>query len=146
MVLIGDEKAGNDTYDRKRAQQQADERARAHIRFEETSNKRKSEDTAMSSTAANSQLTGARSSPMNFEGPLESISNQASPALNQPTEGSSVEPFSNHNPGAMAPEQKSKKKRKKRSSQQEHAERLRVSKGENRPTSNQHPDKQSETL
>jgi exosome complex protein LRP1 len=131
VALIGDDKAGNEIYDRKRAQQQADEKARAHIRFEETSNKRKLEDTAISSTAANSQLIGAKSSPMNLEGSSASISTQASPALDRPAEGSSVEHASNHDNGTMVPEQKSKKKRKKRPSKQERAEKLGVSKGEN---------------
>lgn len=146
MALIGDEKAGNEVYDRKRAQRQTDEKAKAHIKFEETSNKRKSEDKAVSSSAANSQLIGARSLPENSEVSSGSISNQASPALNQPTEGSSVEHVSNHDHGTMAPEQKSKKKRKKRSSKEERAARLSLSEGENRPTCNQHPDQQSEEL
>jgi len=131
VALIGDDKAGNEIYDRKRAQQQADEKAKAHIRFEETSNKRKLEDTAISLTAANSQLIGAKSSPMNLEGSSASISTQASPALDRPAEGSSVEHPSNHDNGTMVPEQKSKKKRKKRPSKQERAEKLGVSKGEN---------------
>ena len=131
MTLIWDDKAGNETYDRKRVHQQANEKARAHIRFEETSKKRKSEDTETSSPTANSQLIGATSSPMNLEGSSASISTQASPALDRPAEGSSVEHASNHDNGTMVPEQKSKKKRKKRPSKQERAEKLGVSKGEN---------------
>lgn len=131
MALIGEYKAGNEIYDRKRAQQQTDEKARAHIRFGETSNKRKSEDTAMSSTAANSQLIGAMSSPMNFEGSSELTSTQASPALNQPVEGSSADHISNLGHGGTDLEQQSKKKRKKRLSKHERAEKLDTSKGEN---------------
>ncbi len=131
MELIGDDKAGNEIYDRKRAQQQADEIARAHNRFEETSNKRKLEDTAISSAAANSQLVGAMSSPMNLEGSSASLSTLMSPALDQPAEESSVEHISNHDRDTMVLEQKSKKKRKKRPSKQERAEKLGESKGEN---------------
>ncbi|KAG7007729.1 exosome complex protein [Physcia stellaris] len=54
--------AGNDKYDLKRAQQQAAERARAHVKIEQLSNKRKRKDGEGSTPNPNSQLIGAVSS------------------------------------------------------------------------------------
>lgn len=130
MTLIWDDKAGNETYDRKRVHQQANEKARAHIRFEETSKKRKSEDTETSSPTANSQLIGATSSPMNLEGPSASIPTQVSPALNQPAEESSAQQLSIDDHDTMVLEQKPKKKRNKRPNKRDRADKLRESKGE----------------
>lgn len=54
--------AGNDKYDLKRAQQQAAEKARTHINFEQLPNKRKRKDGEGSTPNPNSQLIGAVSS------------------------------------------------------------------------------------
>ncbi|CAF9931020.1 MAG: hypothetical protein HETSPECPRED_007773 [Heterodermia speciosa] len=54
--------AGNDTHDLKRAQQQVGEKARAHVKFEHLSNKRKRGNDQASVPNSNYQLIGALSS------------------------------------------------------------------------------------
>lgn len=50
--------AGNEAYDRKRAQQQAGEKARAHIKFEEISHKRKRDDVEEPGLDSNGKVAG----------------------------------------------------------------------------------------
>ena len=115
--LMSDPKAGNETYDRNRAQKQAGEKARTHIKFQQTSNKRKRDDVVPPTSDPNSQLVGATSSlssrsPGASEATLFSKPNRASPVPDKPAEESSAESPSEQDRDETVEASNRKKKRK----------------------------------
>ena len=92
--------AGNDKFDIRRARQQLDEKARAHIKFEHLSNKRKHVNEETGAPDPNSQLVGATNS--QFSDSLQDTSPvavpdvaQTTPAPREPADSDFAKGFSN---------------------------------------------------
>ena len=111
--LICHVKAGNDEYDRRRTHMQAGEKARAHIKFEEISKKRKRDEASISEPHPNPMTLG-KSNHSNdpAANTLSSRSARGEPNLDSSQEDSSYKSSSEQGKSKRARKNKKRKRRK----------------------------------